>query len=188
MEASLPDHSPALVSEGSPTDAAAASSQNPAASEVAAAEAVATEGGTEYTGIGEATETASINVDGTQILLYGLESEYPPQSCTIRGQSWDCWAAAVRQLQTLLAEGPVTCRQTSQRDIFGRVLAICFQGGQSLNARYVRSGFALAIENEMPAYAALEAEARDAGVGLWQGQFQEPEQYRQEHGIMQLRP
>jgi endonuclease YncB( thermonuclease family) len=135
-----------------------------------------------------AIESATILIGDTRVMLYGLESVYPPQTCSIGGQTWECWAAAVRQLQTYLAESPVRCTPVAPPDFAGRILALCEQNGESLNARYVRSGFALAIESEMPEYAALEAEARADAIGLWQGQFTEPAVYRSQHGIMATRP
>ncbi len=139
-------------------------------------------------GMATARESATFEVDGRRVLLYGLESVHPPQRCSIGGQVWECWAAAVRQLQTYIAEGPVTCTPVELPDVFGRVLAICEQNGEVLNERYVRSGFALAIEDEMPEYAALEAAARAEGIGLWQGVFQEPRDFRADRGIDAIRP
>ena len=140
--------------------------------------------------VGDATaiESATIMIGETRVMLYGLETVYPPQICYIDGQAWECWAAAVRQLQTLIGESPVECIPVAPPDYLGRVLALCEQNGVSLNERYVRSGFALAIESEMPEYAALEAVAREEGIGLWQGAFVEPAAFRESRGIMQLRP
>jgi len=139
-------------------------------------------------GTATAIESAVIAIGETRIMLYGLESMYPPMSCSIDGQTWECWAAAFRQLQTLLDEGPVSCTPAGEPDIMGRLLALCEVNGESLNERYVRSGFALAIEAEMPEYAAIEAEAREEGIGLWQGVFVEPADFRRSRGIFMLRP
>lgn len=140
--------------------------------------------------VGQATaiESAIIQIGDTRVLLYGLESMYPPMTCSIDGQNWECWAAAFRQLQTYLGEGTVSCTPVGAPDFLGRVLALCEVGGESLNARYVRSGFALAIEAEMPEYAVLEDAAREEGIGLWQGVFMEPAAFRLSRGINQLRP
>ena len=140
--------------------------------------------------VGEASaiESATIQIGDTRIMLYGLESVYPPQTCSIDGQMWECWAAAFRQLQTYLGEGPVSCTPIGVPDILGRVLALCEVAGESLNERYVRSGFALAIEDEMPEYATAEAAAREEGIGLWQGAFMEPGDFRLSRGIFMRRP
>lgn len=139
-------------------------------------------------GTAEAIESATLMVDGTRVMLYGLESVYPPQICYIGGEPWECWAAAVRQLQTILSDGPVECTPMAPPDYIRRELALCEINGESLNERYIRSGFALAIEDEMPEYAAIEEAARAEGIGLWQGQFQEPHDFRLSRGITARRP
>ncbi len=178
---------PAPAAEPGPAaEPPAAEARPPAQEPAAVAEAV--DPMAPIIGVAIARESATIEIDGRTVLLYGLESMYPPQRCSIGGQVWECWAAAVRQLQTLIAEGPVTCAPVESPDVLGRVLAICEQDGEILNERYVRSGFALAIEAEMPEYAALEAAAREEGIGLWQGAFQEPADFRADRGIRVLRP
>lgn len=140
-----------------------------------------------FTGVAEAVEGDVIRIGATRFLLYGIDTVEPPQICEIDRQPWECWPAVVRQLQTFLGEGPVTCTQV-RADMFGRVLALCEQNGVSLNERMVRSGFALAVRDEMPEYVAIEAEAQAARVGLWQGTFQAPEEWRADRGITVRRP
>ena len=141
-----------------------------------------------FSGNATAIESAIIILNDRRVMLYGLESMHPPQRCSIGGEAWECWAAAVRQLQTYLAESEVTCTPVEPPDFLGRVLALCDQNGESLNERYVRSGFALAIEAEVPEYAEAEAAARAEGIGLWQGVFQEPADFRESRGLQMIRP
>lgn len=140
-----------------------------------------------FTGVAEAVEGDVIRIGTTRFLLYGIDTVEPPQTCEIDRQPWECWPAVVRQLQTFLGEGPVTCTQV-RPDMFGRILALCEQNGLSLNERMVRSGFALAVRDEMPEYVAIEAEARAARIGLWQGTFQPPDEWRADRGINVRRP
>ena len=141
-----------------------------------------------YFGIAEAVEGDVIRLGRTRILLYGIDTVEPPQICSIKGQPWECWAATVRELQTILAEGPVTCTPTGRPDMFGRILALCEVNGESVNARMVRSGFALAWADEMPDYVPLQGAARQEGIGLWQGEFQQPQEYREGVGHSERRP
>ncbi|MCW5696198.1 MAG: thermonuclease family protein [Bauldia sp.] len=145
-------------------------------------------------GVATAREAAVIEMgDATRVMLYGLETVYPPQDngdCRIEGRPWGCWAAAVRTLQTMLAEaGALSCVPQAPPDAYRRELAICTMAdGRVLNEEYIRSGFAIAIEDEMPEYAAIEEEARAARVGLWQGTFVEPAAFRASRAILQRRP
>lgn len=141
-----------------------------------------------YAGTAEAVEGDVIRIGSTRFLLYGIDTVEPPQVCEIDRQTWECWPAVVRQLETFLGEGPVTCTAVRPTDPFGRVLSLCEQNGVSLNERMVRTGFALAVADEMPEYVAIEAEARAERIGLWQGTFQPPEEWRSERGISIRRP
>ena len=123
-----------------------------------------------------------------RILLFGIDTVEPPQTCSINGERWECWPAVVRQLQTFLAESPVTCTPAGPPDIFRRMLALCEQGGVSLHERMVRTGFALAVPEEMPAYVEIEAAARAERIGLWQGRFQLPSEFRADRDIQMRRP
>lgn len=142
----------------------------------------------DYFGIAEAVEGDVIRLGRTRILLYGIDTVEGPQICSIGGQIWECWAATVRQLQTILAEGPVTCTPIGAPDMFGRILGLCEVGGESVNARMVRSGFALVWADEMPEYLPLQQAAQQDGIGLWQGEFQLPQEYRESVGRMSRRP
>lgn len=161
--------------------APAAATATPATPSAAAADGT-------YVGNGEAVEADVILVNDTRILLYGVDAIEPPQTCFIEGQPWECWPAAMRQLQTYLAEGPVTCTAVRPPDVFGRVLSLCEINGESLNEKMIRAGFAVAVIDEVPEFAAAEEAARAEGIGLWQGQFQLPEEWRADRGIQVRRP
>lgn len=140
------------------------------------------------TGPANVIESDVLEINGTRILLWGLESIEPRQTCEINRQMWECWAAAVRELQTIVSEGDLTCTPMRDPDPHGRILATCTVNGEDLGARYVKSGFAVALAHETEDYVALEKEARKAKVGLWQGRFDRPRDWRTAHGIFVDRP
>lgn len=133
-------------------------------------------------------DSATIEIGGKRVLLFGVESINRNQTCILAGKPWECWAASVRELQTLVDQGPASCDPVGDPDIYGRVLARCTINGTSLNEDYVRSGFALAKINETKDYVAAQKTARLAKAGLWQGKFQAPAEFRLAHGIMVDRP
>ncbi len=141
-----------------------------------------------YAGTGEAVEGDVLAIGRTRFLLYGIDTVEPAQMCSINGEPWECWPAVVRALQTVLSEGEVRCTPTGGGDPFGRFLAMCEINGQSLNRRMVELGFAIAVPDEMPEYVAVETEARTQRIGLWQGTFQDPAEYRAARGIVLRRP
>ena len=113
-----------------------------------------------------------------RVYLFGVDSVETGQTCTIDRQSWDCWAAAQRQLETILSEGEVNCIPTTQPDIELRVIAVCSVNGEDVGERFVRSGFAITIPAETDRYEATQTDARDRAVGLWQGLFTPPSVWR----------
>ena len=93
------------------------------------------------------------------------------------GRGFDCGAAAAEALSRLVNGRSVLCL-VAGRDRFGRGLAQCTAGGVDLNAGLVRSGWALARDEDAE-LKTLEAEARRAARGLWAGGFTRPEEWRQ---------
>src|SRR5205814_393219 len=116
--------------------------------------------------VGRATglDSTAIEIDGQRVMLFGTDSIMRKQSCSLDGKPWQCWPAAVRELQTLVDQGPATCETVGEPDPFGRVLARCTINGQSLNEQFVRSGFAVARPSESKDYVAAEREAKASKV------------------------
>jgi endonuclease YncB( thermonuclease family) len=140
------------------------------------------------TGVGEVLDSDVILVDGYRIHLFGVESVESAQGCEIRRQLWDCYPAAVRALQTIVFEGPLTCEIVSGPNFPNQALGTCTVNGQDVGERFVRSGFGVAFTAETDAYVAAQAAAQAEGVGLWQGAFLPPHEWRAAMGILADRP
>jgi endonuclease YncB( thermonuclease family) len=130
--------------------------------------------------IGTATvvDSDGLRVGGTSIMLWGIESVERGQFCNIGGEAWDCYAAAVRALETISSVAQVSCHPVAAPDPYGRVLAVCFVDGTDINEALVRVGFALAKRDETEDYVSAENAARAEGIGLWQGDFMHPADFR----------
>jgi len=120
----------------------------------------------------------SFQLDEYRVYLLGVDSVEAGQTCNIGRQSWDCWAAAQRQLEAILSEGAVVCDTVVGPDTEGRVIATCTVNGADVGERFVASGFGLAIPDETDRYVALQQAAREEGIGLWQGTFTPPAVWR----------
>ena len=145
-------------------------------------------GAKEISGPAKAVDSTVIEIDGKRIMLFGIDSVMRKQNCTIGGKIWQCWTSAVRDLQTLLDQGPATCEVIGEPDIYGRLLARCTINGQSLNEQFVRRGYAVARPSETTEYVAAEAAAKEEKVGLWRGEFMMPDAFRMAAGIFVERP
>ena len=140
------------------------------------------------TGPANAIDSTVIEVNGQRILLFGIDSVMRKQNCRIGGKVWQCWAAALRNLEILVDQGPVNCDTVGEPDVYGRVLARCNINGESLNEKLVRTGWAVARASETTDYAAAETEAKEKKIGLWQGEFMMPDAFRRAAGIFVERP
>jgi endonuclease YncB( thermonuclease family) len=153
---------------------------------VASAGALAT--GQQIVGPATVVDSTVIEIDGRRIMLFGIDSVMRKQVCALEGKPWQCWPAAVRDLQLLVDQGPAVCDPVGEPDVFGRVLARCAVNGRGLNEELVRRGYAVARPAESTDYVEAEAAAKAAKRGLWQGQFMRPGDFRRAAGIFVDRP
>jgi len=142
----------------------------------------------QITGPAKAVDSAVIEINGQRIMLFGIDSVMRKQNCALDGKIWQCWAAAVRDLQTLVDQGPAICEAIGEPDVYGRILARCEINNESLNEQLVRRGYAVARPSETTDYVAAEVEAKERKLGLWQGQFVKPSEFRRSAGIFVDRP
>ena len=142
----------------------------------------------QITGPAEAVDATVIAINGQRIMLFGIDSVMRKQSCNIGGKVWQCWAAALRNLEILVDQGPVTCETVGEPDVYGRLLARCNVNGESLNEQLVRAGWAIDRRSETMDYVPAEAEAKEKKLGLWQGEFMMPDAFRRAAGIFVDRP
>jgi endonuclease YncB( thermonuclease family) len=140
------------------------------------------------TGRAEVIDSDLFLLEGYRVYLLGAESVEDQQPCLIGGQQWECYPAAVRQLETILDEGPVTCEVVSGPNFLLEVIARCVVNGTDVGERFIRSGFAIPLPAETDAYAAALAEAQAAGVGFWQGMVAAPAEWRAANGVLAGRP
>lgn len=122
----------------------------------------------------------TIDIGHQRVRLEGIDAPESSQTCSRKWVGWwNCGRSATRALTALIAEKPVSCTNEGQ-DKYGRVLGICTVDGEELNAAMVRSGMAWAFVKYSTAYVGLEAEAKAASAGVWQGDAQAPWLFRQE--------
>ncbi len=91
--------------------------------------------------------------------------------------TWPCGEEAADYLRNLLTDDLVTCDQRD-RDRLGRIVGVCLIQDQDINAALVRQGWALANRDVSTDYVAAEEAAKDAGVGIWSGEFIPPSAWR----------
>ena len=121
----------------------------------------------------------TIVIDGEHVRLRGIDAPEKDQTCTAFGQQWPCGRTAAEWLKDYLRGRQVDCVGHA-RDRYDRLLAVCYVGGESINDRLVRDGWALDYRKYSTDYLEAEAEAKRRGAGVWRGEFVPPWQWRSE--------
>lgn len=125
----------------------------------------------------------TIDIHGQRIRLHGIDAPESRQLCTDKaGEIYRCGQAAAMALEDYLAASrPTHCDQLDT-DRNGRIVAECVRAdGASVNAWMVRQGHALDWPRySKGAYAVDQQEAQGARLGMWQGAFVEPWEYRRQ--------
>lgn len=124
-----------------------------------------------------AIEGDLLEIAGKRVRLYGIDAPEMKQSCRVMIFAWGCGEEAQKMLSALIADRTVTCAEMT-RDVVGMPEALCQTDGVQLNETMVRIGMALSRPSEPRAFAAEEAAAERAGVGLWRSSFEKPWEWR----------
>lgn len=116
----------------------------------------------------------TIEVAGQRIRLPDMDAPEWNQTCkTADGGTWDCGRAAAQRMRELTRGKTLTCRAEGH-DRYGRLLAVCRDGRTDIAEALVADGLAISAGR----YAGVEAIARKARRGLWQGDFTTPAAWR----------
>jgi endonuclease YncB( thermonuclease family)/flagellar motor protein MotB len=125
----------------------------------------------------------TIDIGGTRIRLWGIDSIESGQTCTQEGRVWDCAQDILFGLSAHLEGQTVTCLP-KDRDPYGRVVATCIARDGDLGDWLVLQGLALDYpEYSGGAYKVQEATAKAAKRGIWRGEFLPPWEWRHQNDL-----
>ncbi len=132
----------------------------------------------DFAGIARVLDGDTIHVGDTRVRLEGIDAPESAQTCSkATGEIWTCGHAATRAMQQMVEGRQVVCRNHGLEK-YGRTLGTCFVDGRDVNAEMVKLGLAWAFVRYSQVYVVLEAQARAAHVGIWQGTAQPAWEYR----------
>ena len=122
----------------------------------------------------------SLRINGEDIRLYAIDAPELHQSCLDNnGNSYQCGKSSRDFLKKLIARQQVKCSLV-EYDRYDRAVSRCKVGNTDLSSAMVANGWAVAYLRISLAYVRQEAKARKARLGIWQGDFEEPEDWRYE--------
>jgi endonuclease YncB( thermonuclease family) len=120
----------------------------------------------------------TLYIGSTKIRLHGIDAPEMKQTCrTSKGKKQLCGQLAKHALQKLVKGHSVTCKGKT-RDRYKRLIAVCTVGPFIINAEMVKRGWALAYRIYSKDYVDDEDDARNREVGMWQGEFMKPWEWR----------
>jgi endonuclease YncB( thermonuclease family) len=124
----------------------------------------------------------SLKAGDEQIRLIGIDAPELRQTCRdAQGHGWQCGRAARTRLAELVSKGDVVCAPHG-KDRYGRTLAVCSAGNiPDVGEVLVREGYAVNFALSSSGYPAAERDAQSARRGLWQGEFERPQDWRRRH-------
>ena len=133
---------------------------------------------TEISGRAIAITGDLLRVDGTLVRVSGVEAPESRQPCyRANGRRWNCASAAKSGLARVVRGRRVTCTPSGQ-DNGGYVVAQCSGGETDLATELVRSGYVFAVSSYFSSLGSEEDAARNAKKGIWQGEIQRPQEWR----------
>ena len=120
----------------------------------------------------------TFEMHGERIRLHGIDAPESGQSCKdVNGKTYRCGQMAAKQMFSYVSGKTVNC-EVIDKDRYGRVIASCFVDGADINELLVKDGWALAYRQYSSDYASTEDQAKRENIGLWQGEFVEPWNWR----------
>ncbi len=129
-------------------------------------------------GRGSVVAADLVRVGNVVVRLGGIEAPAREQMCTgPRNKRWRCNDTAVLTL-TRLANGRMLKCETRGQDTTGNVQGTCMDGARDIAAELVKGGHVFAATGFLARYAAAEAEARTAKLGIWSGDNERPAEWR----------
>ena len=138
------------------------------------------------TGTAKVIDGDTITINGTKIRFSGIdapESYFYGQTQYCQkpnGKIWACGKKATAKLKELINNQEVKCTDEG-RDKYDRTLSICYVNGVDLQSEMVKSGMAIAYLKYSRRYENEMVEAMTNRVGIWSGNFLDPEDWRKEN-------
>ncbi|MGU3576432.1 thermonuclease family protein [Brucellaceae bacterium C25G] len=127
-----------------------------------------------WSGIATVIDGDTLVLEDNRIRLKGIDAPEIKQSCNIQGHDIACGIVAKQALQQKISNKTIHCNSEAV-DQYKRFLAICYLDDVSLNQWMVEEGQAISYYD----YSFQERDARNHKRGIWAGEFERPQDWRQ---------
>jgi endonuclease YncB( thermonuclease family) len=129
-------------------------------------------------GIPRIVDGDTIEISQQRIRLFGIDAPEGKQRCKLNGKPWRCGKQSTFALAQFIGKAWVRCNEKG-RDRYKRIVAVCYLGNKDINAWMVSNGWAVDYpQYSKGAYKAEQLHAKQDKLGLWQGEFIAPWDWR----------
>ena len=125
------------------------------------------------------TDGDTIRIGEERIRFSGIDAPELKQTCVYQEIEFKCGEFSKNLLIKKIANQKVSCIRES-KDQYGRTLAECFVGKDSLSSYLVQEGYAFAYRKYSDKFIADEEYAQSKGNGMWSMEFFFPWDYRRQ--------
>ena len=137
-------------------------------------------------GYAKVVDGDTIKINSKKIRLYGIDAPEKKQKCkktylTISFMSFTkeymCGEVSTQKLIKKINEQKLNCKILDV-DRYNRLIGECFKRNINLNSWMVSNGYALAYRKFSKKYILEESTAKNKNLGIWQGKFDYPWEFR----------
>jgi len=126
------------------------------------------------------TDGDTIRIGEERIRFSGIDAPELKQTCLYQEIEFNCGEYSKNLLIEKISNQEVNCIRES-KDQYGRTLAECFVGKESLSSYLVREGYAFAYRKYSDKFIADEEYAQSKGNGMWSMEFLFPWDFRKKN-------
>ena len=123
------------------------------------------------------TDGDTIRIGDERIRFSGIDAPEIKQTCIYQEIEFKCGEFSKNLLIEKISNQEVSCIREST-DQYGRTLAECFVGKESLSSYLVREGYAFAYRRYSDKFILDEEYAQSKGNGMWSMDFMFPWDFR----------
>lgn len=124
------------------------------------------------------TDGDTIRIINKRIRLHGIDAPESKQLCKKNSKEYRCGITATEALVKKINKNQVRCIVQDRLDRYKRYIGVCFVEAINLNQWMVRNGHAVAYRRYSKDYIKDEDYAKKNKLGLWSGDFINPEKWR----------
>ena len=143
----------------------------------------------EITGYAIIIDGDTIKIDSKKIRLHGIDAPEKKQTCkkpylTIGFFSFTknylCGQVSTDKLTKKINNQIIKCK-IKNVDRYNRLIGECYKRNENLNSWLVSNGYAVAYRKYSKKYVSNEINAKENKIGIWQGKFEMPWNFRRKN-------